>query len=73
MTMGFKSLKIEDHTMAWPVRRQGQTVLHLQGFFDKAFKAKPMDLQVIRISHCCQQMGVYIVDTVRGDVKPARL
>jgi hypothetical protein len=44
MTMGFKSLKIEDHTMAWPIRRQGQTVLHLQGFFDKAFKAKPMDL-----------------------------
>ena len=73
MTMGFKSLKIEDHTMAWPIRCQGQTVLQLQGFFDKAFKAKPMDLQVIRIGHCRQQVNVYIVDAMRGDVKPMRL
>ena len=71
--MGFKSLKIEDHTMAWPIRCQGQPVVQLQGFCDKAFKAKPMDLQVIGVSHCREQMNVYIVDTVRGDVKPMRL
>ena len=73
MTIGFKSLKIEDHTMAWPIRRQGQTVVQLQGFFDKTFEAKPMNLQVIRIGYCRQQMDVYIVDTMRGDVKPMRL
>ena len=73
MTMGFKSLKIEDHTMAWPIRCQGQSVLHVQRFFDKAFEAKPMDLQVIGVSHCREQMNVYIVDTVRGDVKSMRL
>ena len=73
MTIGFKSLKIEDHTMAWPIRRQGQTIVQLQGFFDKAFEAKPMNLQVIRIGYCREQMNVYIVDTVRGDVKPMRL
>ena len=73
MTMGFKSLKIEDHTMAWPIRRQGQTIVQLQGFFDNAFESESMNLQVIRIGYCRQQMDVYIVDTMRGDLKPMRL
>ena len=59
--------------MAWPIRRQGQTIVQLQGFFDKAFESESMNLQVIRIGHCRQQMDVYIVDTMRGDVKPMRL
>ena len=59
--------------MAWPIRRQGQTIVQLQGFFDKAFESESMYLQLIRIGYCRQQMDVYIVDTMRGDLKPMRL